>query len=181
MNKLISDILRVPDDKQMFDNSLAIVEFTVVYFNPGDFVSYNEMEGYILWEGEFQVGYHFVPSGREENRSGEDGLLLNQKTFAIVDIRIFGNSLYGWTALQNEYDTIGRDIIDGNEKELLDIAKSIRPAKSKFSTFVTLWNVVYDSYTSIEESMEYDVYVYLIGLIDLNELYASMINKEKMK
>lgn len=175
MNKLISDILHIPDDKQMFDNSLAIVEFTVVYFDAGDFVSCNEMEGYILWENELQVGYHFVPSGKEETRHDENGLLLNQKTFAIVDMRIVGNSPNGRIALQNEHDAIGRDILHGNEKELLDIAKSIRPEKSKISTFVTLWKVVYDSYTSIEESMEYDAYVYLIGLIDLNELYASMV------
>lgn len=157
----------------------AIAQFTVVYYDKGEDVSERELDGY-LWDGA-ETWAGFVPGPL----TSIDGCLMERDTFAITDtVAIVGNVVGGDTALQWEIYNTGNDIFEGHEKELLDIARSLpRPEKKhpQYSTFLTLWRVVYQEYNTIESFFpEYDVYAELVGLLDLAEL-VSEFDLEKLK
>ncbi len=194
MNKGIGDILSVgKEEKHTFNHLYSIIEFTVRYFKVGDFVAYDDVKHY-LWDGENEWTDDFLPSGSEikEYKNGkcewdrhgrewteisEDGLILDRETFAITEFEIVGNASGSMTAMEYEIDSIGVEFLDPCSQEILQIARKInkpRDNELQYSTFLTLWKVVYETYNWCESMYtEYDVWAELLGAIDLSKLVDS--------
>lgn len=190
MNKGIGDILSVEKaHKPFFDHRYAFAQFTISYYKAGDFVAHNEIRNG-LWDGQDSWNGKFVPSGNEVmgveseqmvngrwEKCFRNGIVLSEDTFAITDIEIFGNSIGGELALQFEIDCAGTDIFDGHEEGILRIARSLprpREQDDQYATFVTVWKVVYDEYTSYDSMCpEYESWAELLGAIDLSKLVDS--------
>lgn len=194
MNKGIGDILSVgKEEEHTFNHLYSIIEFTVRYFKVGDFVAYDDAKQY-LWNEENEWTDDFLPSGSEikEYKNGkskwdhhgmewteisEDGLVLDKETFAVTEFEIVGNTSGSMTAMEYEIDSIGAEFLDPCSQEILQIVRSLpkpREGDDQYSTVLTLWKVVYETYNSYESMYpEYDVWAELLGAIDLNKLADS--------
>lgn len=156
----------------------AIVQHTVVYFNAGDFVAYDGMSEY-MWDGADDDS--FIPAGKEIEDRGrwgnkrELGVVLDKAAFAVSrNFVVVGNAIGGGTALQDEIDIAGDGVFDNDWADILALARELpKPNKKhrQYSTFLTVWKVVYDEYTTLEAMYpEYDMHLGLLGSLDLSEL-----------
>ena len=161
------------------DGRYAIVEFTVGYFEAGEFVAYEDVTSY-LWQGMESWDDVFLPAGKEvvghkDKYSPwdkeQDGIILQQDAFAIVAFVIVGNAVGGNTSLSHELDGAGMCLFDDHCKEILAMAAALPlPEKRNLqhSSFLTLWRVVYESYTSLDSMWdEYDMWLELLGPVNL--------------
>ena len=121
------------------------------------------------------MDYEFCLSGTE----GRNLFRLDKDTFAIVNAQVVGNAIGGETALQSEIDHCGMSIFEGNEAAILELAATLPKPKERcdeYSTFLTLWKVFYEEYTTLESMYpEYDVWAELIGPVDLEKLHKEML------
>ena len=159
----------------------SIVQFTVCYYEKGDFVSDDEAS---LFQGTDRWGQ--IPDGIEQKneikfytgdyelkKRMETGVELEEPTFAIIDYRIFGQTkgTDADTALAREHCYIGNEIFQEHEAELLEMANCRVSSNCKWATFLTLWEVQYDEYTSWESVYpEYDTVINLLGEIDMSKI-----------
>ena len=163
----------------------AIVQFTVYYYEKGDFVSDDEESlffgtdrwGQIPDGTESENEIKFYTGDYELKKRMEAGVELEEPTFAIIDYRIFGEKEGSDddTALAHEHNYIGNDIFQEYETELLEMANGRVSLGCKWATFLTLWEVQYDEYTSLESVYpEYDTAIILHGEIDMNRIKLAL-------
>jgi hypothetical protein len=193
--KTIADILDASSksNRYHFDPRLAIVEFTVCYLKAGEFVSYDDIQNW-LWEGKEQwddrefspLGLHVANyyNGIVSYKDGkaekvlQDGVFLSKDEIVIIDHHVVSNVIGGESALDVELDNIGIEIFNEYTEEIMQIAKSLpKPLEREvqYSTFLTLWKVVYDEYSSWDSMYpEYDMWAECYGLLRLEDILKGL-------